>query len=93
MCDPPAADWKALAARATATTLADAGLAPPGRPVVDPLFASATGELLSTNNVRQRVVEKNELLGTSPAATGSAHLGPNSGPNSLLVPGGRGAPT
>jgi hypothetical protein len=33
---------------------------------------------------RERV---NELLGTSPAATGAAHVGPNS----LLVPGGRGA--
>jgi integrase len=129
----------------------------------DPLFPSATGNLLSTNNVRQRVVDKsvvlantllrkrgipeighctphtlrrtyislllaagcdpayvmaqvghtdptltlrihrqllkrrrreeyrdrvNELLGTSPVATVSAHLGPNSGPNSLLVPGG-----
>lgn len=128
----------------------------------DPLFPSATGHQLSTNSVRQRVVNKsvvvantllrergipeighctphtlrrtyislllaagcdpayvmaqvghtdptltlriyqqllkrrrreeyrervNELLGTSPAATGSAHLGPNSGPNSLLVPG------
>jgi hypothetical protein len=38
---------------------------------------------------RERV---NELLGTSPAATGAAHVGPNSGPNSLLVPRGRGAP-
>src|SRR5215217_9041089 len=37
---------------------------------------------------RERV---NELLGTSPAATGSAHLGPNSGPNSLLVRSGRSA--
>jgi len=37
---------------------------------------------------RERV---NELLGTSPAGTGSAHLGPNSGPNSLLVRGGRSA--
>jgi hypothetical protein len=33
----------------------------------------------------------NELLGTSPAATGSGHLDPNFDPNSLLVPGGRGA--
>lgn len=31
----------------------------------------------------------NELLGTSPAATGAAHVGPNSGPNSLVVPGRR----
>jgi integrase len=129
----------------------------------DPLFPSATGQPLSTNSVRQRVVNKsvvlantllrergipeighctphtlrrtyislllaagcdpayvmaqvghtdptltlriyqqllkrrrreeyreqvNELLGTSPAATGSAHFGPNSGPNSPLVPGG-----
>jgi integrase len=132
----------------------------------DPLFPSATGQPLSTNGVRQRVVNKcvvlantllrergipeighctphtlrrtyislllaagcdpayvmaqvghtdptltlriyqqllkrrrreeyrervNELLGTSPAATGSAHLGPNSGPNSPLVAGGRSA--
>lgn len=132
----------------------------------DPLFPSATGQPLSTNSVRQRVVSKsvalantllrergvpeiahctphtlrrtyislllaagcdpayvmaqvghtdptltlriyqqllkrrrreeyrervNELLGTSPAATGSAHVGPNSGPNSLLVRGGRSA--
>ena len=37
---------------------------------------------------RERV---NELLGTSPAATGSAHVGPNFGPNSPLVRGGRSA--
>ena len=33
----------------------------------------------------------NELLGTSQAATGVAHVGPNSGPNSPLVPGERDA--
>jgi hypothetical protein len=55
----------------------------------DPTLTLRIYQQLLKRRRREEYRERVNELGTSPAATGSAHLGPKSGPNSVLVRSGR----